>query len=191
MYASQLRRRRSLLQPMDFGSDTVIDAESAAALASRGRKTPKLPTKTAKLLVSPTQAAAIECATVAYPSVGAAVNSTVGVTLVTASVTAPTAASSKIANATMAAVSTAGDLGGSRLSITFPYFDTLYYDPVISFTNVDGMSLEAPEPTGNCTGVVCGRTAEKRTSGAAAASGGRAGAAALAAAAALGLALLV
>lgn len=174
IYATQTRRR--LLQPGDI-SGSFLDLETAAALATASSsKQPKLPTKTAKLLISPSQAASIECATVAYPSVGSSINTTLAINLMSSSaVAAPDSTSSKIANATLAAISSANSLGGSKLSFTFPYFETLYYDPVISFGNIDGMSLSVSDGSSNssCAGVLCGRTADsRRTNGAVGAGSG-------------------
>ncbi|KAI8467404.1 MAG: hypothetical protein J3K34DRAFT_471694 [Monoraphidium minutum] len=180
MYAGPTRH---LMQPGDIsGAFLDIESATALALASAGRA-PKLPTRTAKLLISTSRAASLECATVAYPSVGSAINSSVAVALTTSSSAAasPDARSSKIANATVAAVSSANAnaLGGSKLSLTFPYFETLYYDPVISFGSIDGMAVDDLAPASNCTGPSCGRGAERRANGA----GGRLGRAAAAAAA--------
>lgn len=191
MYAAPTRH---LMQPGDI-SGALLDAESASALAAASAwRRPKLPTRTARLLVSPTRAAAVECPTVAYPSVGSAINSSVAISLVSAAAealeAAPPPASSRIANATVAAVASANALGGSRLSITFPYFETLYYDPVVYFGAIDGMSVNADDfaPKSNCTGVVCGRTAERRANSA---RGKRSGGAAAAATGALVLAAVL
>jgi len=165
---------RHLMQP---GADMYIDSETAAALANAlSAKRPKLPTKTAKLLISRNQAAAIECATVAYPAVGSAINTTVDISLISTNAlefeTSTKAAAAAAANATAGNVTAAANvtagaaanaLGGSRLSITFPFFETLYYDPVVSFGGIEGMQVIDTTPqNGTCTGVVCGRQAERR-----------------------------
>jgi hypothetical protein len=168
---------RHLMQP---GADMYLDMETAAALAAAGAsKQLKLPMKTAKLLISNNQAASIECPTVAYPAVGASINTTVGVALVSASVLAadakataaaaagPSGGNGTAAAAAAAAAASANALGGSRLSLTFPYFETLYYDPVVSFGDIDGMQVNDITPKGNCTGVVCGRAPERRVNAAA------------------------
>jgi len=152
---------RKLMQPGDI-SGAIIDSETAAALAfAIAAKTPKLPTKTAKLLVENSKAVAIECATIAFPSVGSPINTTVAVDLMSSSSSITTNAT---ANSTTA--------GSSRLSLTFPYFETLYYDPVISFGSTEGMQVNDVAPAGNCTGIVCGRTAERHTNSAVTASSG-------------------
>jgi hypothetical protein len=159
-YAPPSRRRR-LLQPLEDGG-VFLDSDTTAALAGAGvPKAPPLPVKTAKLLVSPQQAAVIECPAVAYPTLGASTNSTVGVKLLTS---IPPAAAA--GNDTRAAAS-ANALGGSKLSLTFPYFETLYYDPIIYFGDIDGMGLaDVPAPPhGGCAGVVCGRVPERRING--------------------------
>jgi hypothetical protein len=183
---------RKLLQPGDMAQ---LDAESALALANAGASKAKpLPMKTAKLLISSTQAASIQCPTLAYPAPGATINTTVGVALVSAS-SAPTtsAAAGAPANATAAAAAaaSANALSGSRLSLTFPYFETLYYDPVVSFGSTDGMQMSDAftSNSGNCTGIVCGRTAAPRSAAAAPRTSGL-GRAALALAAAVAVAAL-
>jgi hypothetical protein len=159
---------RHLMQPAG-GDSMYLDMETAAALAAAGAaKQLKLPMKTAKLLISHNQAASIECPTVAYPAVGAAINTTVGVGLLSSSMIDADAKASAGGNGTAAAAAStsANSLGGSKLSLTFPYFETLYYDPVVSFGNIDGMQVNDVSPKGNCTGVVCGRAPERRVNGA-------------------------
>lgn len=163
---------RHLLQP---GPDMYVDLESAAALAAAAApKVARLPLRTAKLLISPTRAAAIECAAVAYPVPGASVNSTVGITLISSGAMADGAknGTAKAGNSTKPGGSAAA--GQSKLSLTFPYFETLYYDPVISFGSTDGMQVDIEVAAGDkagCTGAACGRKAEARVN-----SAGRAGA---------------
>lgn len=192
MYGGLNRRRRALLQTGADAFASYLDLESAEALAAAAgaaagaeQARTKLPVRTAKLLISKTEAAAIECATVAYPAIGAAINTTVGVKLASASAMPPAGPGDKAAkgaNATAAA----NALGGSRLSLTFPYFETLVYDPVVTFGPTDGMALaDAAGAGGACHGAACGRAADRRASGAVAARGGAAALAAAAIAAAL------
>ena len=125
---------------LDLESAEVLSAASTAAAARGARSAP--PGRVVKLLTAPGRAAAIACPTVAYPHAGSAANSTVRVELV------PATAAAAAANGT--SVDAADDgRGAALLALTFPFFDTLLYDPVVTFGGPEGMA-DVPDADAGC-----------------------------------------
>jgi hypothetical protein len=104
---------------LDAPAPTISSAAAAAAALAAKYAARK---KTAKLLISATEAAAIEMPTYAFPSTNYSNEANVSVTLY--------------------------NEAGSKLGLVFPYFETLMYDPVVYFTDTSSMGiLEADSKT--------------------------------------------